>query len=64
MNSYAHVGQLVTKDNLLNTVWPHVCVGDAITQNTIREIRQALRDDPRQPQFIETVHRRGYRLIK
>ncbi|MEE4378179.1 MAG: AAA family ATPase [Candidatus Competibacteraceae bacterium] len=59
----ARAGQLVTKDTLLNSVWPHVCVGDAVLKNTIREIRRALQDDPRQPRFIETVHRRGYRLI-
>ncbi|NJN47389.1 MAG: hypothetical protein HC808_13985 [Candidatus Competibacteraceae bacterium] len=58
----ASTGQLVTKDNLLNSVWPHVCVGDAVLKNTIREIRRALQDDPRQPRFIETVHRRGLSL--
>jgi DNA-binding winged helix-turn-helix (wHTH) protein len=29
----------------------------------IRELRQALGDDPRAPRFIETLHRRGYRLV-
>ena len=55
--------QLATKDELLAAVWPHVYVGDAVLKNKIHEVRQALADDPRNPLFIETVHRRGYRFI-
>ncbi|MBI3301445.1 MAG: winged helix-turn-helix domain-containing protein [Deltaproteobacteria bacterium] len=29
----------------------------------VRELRQALGDDPKAPQYIETVHRRGFRFI-
>src|SRR5262249_9806081 len=35
----------------------------AVLTVCVREIRQALRDNPKAPQFIETVHRRGYRFI-
>ena len=35
---------------------------DALT-SCIQELRRALRDDARQPRYIETVHRRGYRFI-
>ncbi len=59
----AHPGQLVTKDELLSTVWPQVCVGDAVLKVAVRDIRKVLGDDPRSPRFIETVHRRGYRFI-
>ena len=38
-------------------------VGDATLAACIRELRKAFGDDPRQPQFIETVHGRGYRWI-
>ena len=55
--------QLVTKDELLTAVWPRVCVGDAVLKNKIRELRRALSDCSREPRFIETVHRRGYRFI-
>src|SRR5213076_2746432 len=51
------------KDNLLNAVWPATFVGDAVLKVTIRQIRQALADDPKSPRFIETAHRRGYRFI-
>ena len=58
-----HAGQLVTKDELLGALWADVHVGDAVLKTCIREIRQALEDDPQTPRFIETVHRRGYRFI-
>ena len=56
-------GQLVTKDDLLNAVWPGTFVSDAVLKVTVREIREALGDDPKSPRFIETAHRRGYRFI-
>jgi pimeloyl-ACP methyl ester carboxylesterase/DNA-binding winged helix-turn-helix (wHTH) protein len=56
-------GRLVTKDELFNAVWPGVFVGDAALKVCVREIRRTLADDPKVPQFIETVHRRGYRFI-
>jgi len=56
-------GQLVTKDELLDGVWPETAVSDAVLKGCIREIRAALGDDPASPQFIETAHRRGYRFI-
>ena len=56
-------GQLVTKEELLNAVWPETFVGDAVLKVTIRQLREALDDDPKAPRFIETAHRRGYRFI-
>jgi DNA-binding winged helix-turn-helix (wHTH) protein len=56
-------GRLVTKEELLEGVWPGVFVGDAVLKVAIREIRAALGDDARDPRFIQTAHRRGYRLI-
>jgi pimeloyl-ACP methyl ester carboxylesterase/DNA-binding winged helix-turn-helix (wHTH) protein/class 3 adenylate cyclase len=56
-------GRLVTKHELIEAVWPGVFVGDAVLKVCVREIRRALADDPKVPQFIETVHRRGYRFI-
>src|SRR5688572_9038396 len=58
-----HPGQLVTKTELLNAVWPDTYVTDAVLKVSIREIRDALGDDQRKPGFIETAHRRGYRFI-
>ncbi|MCI0389146.1 MAG: AAA family ATPase [Acidobacteria bacterium] len=58
-----HHSQLVTKEELLNTVWPETYVTDAALKVCIGELRRALGDDARQPRFIETAHRRGYRFI-
>jgi predicted ATPase/DNA-binding winged helix-turn-helix (wHTH) protein len=58
-----HSGQLVTKEELLNAVWPETFVGEAVLKVTIRQLREALDDDPKSPRFIETAHRRGYRFI-
>jgi DNA-binding winged helix-turn-helix (wHTH) protein/Tol biopolymer transport system component len=55
--------RLVSKEELLDAVWPDTNVELAALTVAIGRIRQALDDDPRAPQFIETVHRRGYRFI-
>ena len=59
-----HGGQLVTKDDLFAAVWPGVIVSDAALVVCIGELRRALGDERRTPQFIETVQGRGYRFIR
>src|SRR5262249_6044178 len=59
----ARPDQLVTKEELLNAVWAETFVGEAVLKVVIRQIREALGDDPKSPRFIETAHRRGYRFI-
>ena len=54
---------LVTKNALLDAVWGHRFVTDSVLKTAISEVRAALHDDPRQPRFIETVSRRGYRFM-
>ena len=56
-------GKLVTKEDFLKSIWPETFVGDAVLKVTIRQIREALDDDPKAPRFIETAYRRGYRFI-
>jgi DNA-binding winged helix-turn-helix (wHTH) protein/predicted ATPase len=58
-----HAPHLVKKDDLLKALWPDVYVSDAALTVCIREIRKALDDDPQNPRYIETVHRRGFRFI-
>lgn len=58
-----HPAQLVTKDALLDAVWPDTNVSEAAMTVCIRELRQALEDDAQAPQFIETVRGRGYRFV-
>lgn len=55
--------RLVTKEELLEAVWPEVAVGDAALAVCVGEIRKLLGDEARTPRFIETIHRRGYRFI-
>src|SRR5262245_40158953 len=58
-----HHGQLVTKDALLEAVWPGTVVGDAVLKVCVREIRKALGDRAGAPRFVGTIHRRGYRFL-
>ncbi len=58
-----HPGQLLTKEALFEAVWPETVVSDVVLKVCIRELRHTLRDNARNPQFIETVHGRGYRFI-
>ena len=56
-------GQVLTKDDLFQAVWPDTVVSDDALTSCIQEVRQTLRDKARKPRYIETVHRRGYRFI-
>jgi len=56
-------GRLVTKNALLDLVWGHRFVTESVLKTAISEVRAALGDDPRQPRYIETVSRRGYRFM-
>ena len=56
-------GMLVTKDALLDDVWGHRFVTESVLKSAISELRAALDDDPKEPRYIETVSRRGYRFI-
>jgi DNA-binding winged helix-turn-helix (wHTH) protein/predicted ATPase len=55
--------QLVTKQDLLEQVWGGMAVGDDALTSCVQELRGALGDDARKPHYIETRHRRGYRLM-
>jgi len=58
-----HAGELVTKEALLDAIWPDANVTDNALTQAISELRQALGDDPSSPRYIKTVARRGYRFI-
>lgn len=55
--------ELVTKDELLDAVWPETSVSDTVLKVCVREIRGALGDNEKPWRFIETAHRRGYRFV-
>jgi len=56
-------GRLVTKNALLDHVWGHRYVTESSLKSAISEVRAALDDDPKQPRYVETVSRHGYRFI-
>ena len=57
------VGQTVTRDQLLDRVWTgRFPTPDVLTQ-AVKELRRALGDDSKPPQYIETIPKLGYRLI-
>lgn len=59
----ANAGSIVTKEKLLNTVWPQEEVSEYALTSVIRDLRRALGDSTKKPRYIQTVHRRGYRWL-
>jgi TolB-like protein len=59
----ARAGDLVTKEDLFASLWRDVAVSDDALTSCVKELRKALADNVKQPRFIETRHRRGYRFI-
>jgi TonB family protein len=57
------VGELVSKDAILRTVWPGTFVSEDVLTRSISELRRVFEDDARQPKFIQTIPKRGYRLV-
>src|ERR1700723_468611 len=58
-----HAGRLVTQNELLDAVWNDVHVQPEVLKRHILDIRSTLGDDPKNPVFIETLPRRGYRFV-
>jgi DNA-binding winged helix-turn-helix (wHTH) protein len=51
---------VISKEALQQRLWPRTFVAEANLSNLVAEIREALGDHARQPQFIRTAHRFGY----
>ena len=58
-----HAGRVVTQDEILEALWPETYVNPEVLRKYILEIRKALGDRPDNPEFIETVPKRGYRFV-
>jgi DNA-binding winged helix-turn-helix (wHTH) protein len=58
-----HANELVTKDMLLETIWPDTAIVDTAITTSMSELRKILGDTTSNHQFIATVPRRGYRFI-
>jgi len=58
-----HAGELVERQQLIDTVWATEFISESLVSHAVSVLRNVLGDDARNPSFIETIHRRGYRLI-
>src|SRR5580693_4425255 len=58
-----HAGEVVSIDDLLNQVWAGVIVTPDSVYQAVTSLRRTLGDDPRQPTYIATVPRLGYRMV-
>jgi len=58
-----HAGCLVRQEELLDAVWPDTFVQPEVLKYQIADIRSKLGDRPRNPVFVETLPRRGYRFV-
>jgi len=57
-------GGVVSKDDLIDRVWNGAAVSDHSVANAISDLRRTLGDDRKNPRYIETIPKRGYRLIE
>lgn len=59
----SHDGEVVTKDQLIEEVWDGRPQTDDVITRCISALRKGLLDDAKHPKYIETVQRRGYRVM-
>ena len=57
-------GEVVSKEKLIGEVWADTFVGDDALIRCVSGLRRALEDDPKSPRVIETIPKRGYRLLE
>lgn len=58
-----HQGQVVRKEHIIDDVWADRYVVEGVLKRCIAELRKAFDDSVRTPEYIETVIKKGYRLI-
>ena len=56
-------GAVVSRDELFDAVWPGLAVSDDVLTNSVVELRKAFDDSARDPRVIETIPRKGFRLM-
>lgn len=59
----SHPGEMLSREQLLAQVWEREFVNDEVLSRCIAQLRQALGDSAKQPVYIETIPRKGYRLL-
>ena len=55
--------QVVSKDEIAGAVWPETFITESVITRAIAGLRRAFGDDARSPRYIETIAKRGYRLL-
>ena len=63
MHLVDRAGEVVSREALLAAVWPGVVVSDDSLTQVVIKLRKALGDDPQQPSYIQTISKKGYRLV-
>lgn len=58
-----HAGEVVSKDDLITAVWGDVAISDHSVAIVISQLRRAFGDDRAAPAYIQTIPKRGYRLV-
>src|SRR5215469_8181106 len=58
-----HPGETVSKEQLFHAIWPDIVVTEDVLKRCIAELRRAFDDNAREPRVIETISKRGYRLV-
>jgi len=58
-----HAGEPVSKEAIIKTVWADAFVSDDALTRSVSELRRALEDNAREPLFVETIPKRGYRIL-
>ncbi|HLA62790.1 MAG TPA: winged helix-turn-helix domain-containing protein, partial [Rhodothermales bacterium] len=56
-------GEPVTREQLLERVWPGVFVSESALSRCVSQLRKLFDDDPHEPRVIETLSKVGYRLV-
>jgi len=54
---------VIPHEEILAALWPNTVVGDDTLARCVSKLRKALGDDPKAPRYVETISKRGYRLI-
>jgi DNA-binding winged helix-turn-helix (wHTH) protein len=58
-----HRPRAVSKQEILERLWPGTFVAESNVASLVNEVREALGDDRRQPRYLRTVHRFGYAFV-
>ena len=56
-------GEVVSKEQLMRAVWTDTIVTDDVLTRAVSELRKAFRDNSKEPRYIQTIPKSGYRLI-